>query len=169
MFSIVSLFIAKKKSLCFPNTLWISCKLNLLYRFWISIKHLLFAQIYCNHFVGFSKVWIIMQAADCVISVAWSNFPKINIKYLLQLISFLNPEFKCCSSFVLPWVARVTNKTLSLLFVILNVPAPFEFLMIQFPYQISWGFISLLVKGILRIPWNLLKYLNGTTISIFFV
>ena len=68
----------------------------------------------------------------------------------------------------LPWVDKITNWIKSFIYVIANfvvwIAAGLENIK-QFPDQVKIRLISLLIKGILRILQNLLKYFNGTAVS----
>ena len=69
---------------------------------------------------------------------------------MFQLIVLLNSEFNFCGSdvlFVVEGVATV-NRLVS---VIANVSAPVEMVITQFINQVSWRFISQLIKGISRV------------------
>ena len=89
--------------------------------------------------------------------------------YLFQLIVLLNPDFNCCSNFVLPWVDEVTKAAWSFVYVMAKAGSLSPSEGAQFSDQVRIRLISQLSKGTSRVLQKLLKYFNGTAIFAFII
>ena len=86
--------------------------------------------------------------------------------YLFQLSVPLNPDFNCCSNFVLSWVDKLITGAYSLVPLIANIVDWFALVLdkTQFIDQIRMRLISQLINDISTVLQKLLKYFGGTFI-----
>ena len=89
--------------------------------------------------------------------------------YLFQLIVLLKPDFDCCSNFALSCVDKVTSGTESFVSVILNFVSPVEEETTQPLDHAKIRLTSQLINSISSVLQKMLKYFNGTIISISFI
>ena len=91
--------------------------------------------------------------------------------HLFQLIAPFNSNFSCCNSFVISSIDKVTTETKRFVSVITNVATWFGAAVdiTKFSGQVRMRLVLQLINGIVRVLQKLLKYLNGTIISTFFV
>ena len=84
---------------------------------------------------------------------------------MFQLITLLKPDFNCCNNFSLSSVDKVTTGTYKFVSVISNFLSRVKLVITQVGDLVKIKLTSQLIKGISRVPQNLLKYFNGTFIS----
>ena len=88
---------------------------------------------------------------------------------MFQLLVLLKPDFNCWSNFALSWVDKVTTGTWSFVSVISNFVFPVTEELTQVDDHVKTRFTSQLINEISRVLQKLLKCLNDTAISTFFV
>ena len=88
---------------------------------------------------------------------------------MFQLLVLLKQDFNYWSNFALSWVDKVTTGTWSFVSVILSFVFPVAEELTQVDDHVKTRLTSQLINEISRVLQKLLKYLNGTAISTFFV
>ena len=81
----------------------------------------------------------------------------------------MNPDFNCCSNFVLSWVDKVTTVTKKFVLAIAKFIALSPSEITQCAGQVRIRLSSQLIKGISGVLQKLLKYFNGTAIFAFII